>query len=210
VLRETLVLLHPVMPFVSAEIWQALPGGAGGDITRELFPPLRPGCRKAAEASRMEFMQELIVAVRTMRAELGIPPAKRLICILRPADAGQRALLEQNRQMIEVLARLEKLDIGQDLAIPKTSASSVAQGCEVVVPLAGAVDLAAELVRLDKELAGIDKDLAAVHAKLANQAFVERAPAEVVQRERERGQELADARTKLEALRRRFADATRE
>jgi valyl-tRNA synthetase len=69
------------------------------------------------------------------------------------------------------------------------------------------VDLAAELARLDKELAGIDKDLAAVRTKLANQSFVERAPAEVVQRERERSQELADARTKLESLRRRFADA---
>jgi valyl-tRNA synthetase len=206
-LRETLVLLHPIMPFVSAEIWQALPGGAGGDIALEPFPPLRPGCRKAEEAGRMEFMQEVIVAVRTMRAELGIPPAKKLTCVLRPADAAQTELLERNRRMIEVLARLETLDIGQGLGVPNASASSVAQGCEIVVPLAGAVDLAAELARLDKELAGIDKDLAAVQAKLANQSFVERAPAEVVQRERERGQELADARTKLESLRRRFADA---
>jgi len=116
-------------------------------------------------------------------------------------------LLDQNRQMIEVLARLEKLDIGQELDIPKASASSVAQGCEVVVPLAGAVDLASELVRLDKELAGLGKEFAAVQVKLANPSFVERAPAEVVQRERERSRELADAMSKLEALRQRFANA---
>ena len=206
-LRETLVLLHPIMPFVSAEIWQALPGGAGGDIALERFPPLRPGCRKAEEAGRMEFMQEVIVAVRTLRSELGIPPAKKLTCILRPADGAQRALLAQNRHMIELLARLEKLDIGQEVDIPKASASSVAQGCEVVVPLAGAVDLAAELARLDKELAGIGKELAAVQMKLANPSFVERAPAEVVQRERERSRELADAESKLAALRQRFANA---
>ena len=206
-LRETLVLLHPIMPFVSAEIWQALPGGAGGDIALEPFPPLRPGCSKAEEAGRMEFMREAIVAVRTMRAELGISPGKRLACILRPADAAQRALLERNRQMIEVMARLETLDIGQELDIPKASASSVVQGCEVVVPLVGAVDLASELARLDKELAGLGKELTAVEMKLANQAFVERAPADVVQRERERSQELADTRSKLEVLRQRFADA---
>jgi len=207
VLREVLVLLHPIMPFVSAELWQALPGGAGGDVARELFPPLRPGCRKAEEAKRMEFIQESIVAVRTMRAELNIAPAKKLRCMLRPADAAQHVLLEQNRHMFETLARLEKLDIRQQLAIPKASASSVVQGCEVVMPLAGAVDLASELARLDKELARIGKDLAAVQMKLANQSFVERAPAVVVERERERSRELADNRTKLAALRQRFADA---
>ena len=207
VLREILVLLHPVMPFVSAELWQALPGGAGGDVALERFPPLRPGCRKAEEAKRMEFIQESIVAVRTMRAELNIAPAKKLRCILRPADAAQHALLEQNRHMFETLARLEKLDIGQQLAIPKASASSVVQGCEIVMPLAGAVDLASELARLDKELARIGKDLAAVQMKLANQSFVERAPAVVVERERERSRELADSRTKLAALRQRFAGA---
>jgi valyl-tRNA synthetase len=207
VLREILILLHPVMPFVSAEIWQALPGGAGRDVALELFPPLRPGCRKAAEAGRMEFIQETIVAVRTMRAELGISPAKQMACILRPADAAQLVLLEQNRQMFEVLARLEKLDIGQQLDIPKASASSVVQGCEVVVPLAGSVDLVSELARLDKELARLGKELVAVQMKLANPSFMERAPAEVVERERERSQEFADAKTKLEVLRQRFADA---
>ncbi|MDR0467061.1 MAG: valine--tRNA ligase, partial [Deltaproteobacteria bacterium] len=207
VLRETLVLLHPVMPFVSAEIWQALPGGAGGDVALERFPPVRPGCRKAEEAGHMEFMQEVIVAVRTMRAELGIAPAKKLACILRPADAKQLALLGRNRRMMEVLARLEQLDIGQGQDIPRASAAGVVQGCEVVVPLAGAVDLASELVRLDKELAGLGEELAAVQQKLANASFVERAPAAVVQRERERCRELADAGTKLEALRRRFAEA---
>ena len=207
VLRETLILLHPVMPFVSAEIWQALPGGANGDVAQELFPPLRPGCRKPEEAGRMEFIQETVVAVRTMRAELGISPAKKLACILRPADDAQRALLEQNRRMIETLARLETLDIGQNADIPKASASSVVQGCEVIMLLAGAMDFASELVRLDKELARLGKDLVAVQMKLANASFVERAPAEVVERERGRSQELADAKTKLAVLRQRFADA---
>jgi valyl-tRNA synthetase len=172
---------------------------------------LRPGCRKAEEADRMEFIQETIVAVRTIRSELNIPPAKKLACILRTADAAQCALLEQNRRMIEVLARLETLDIeqatGQRCDIPKDSATGVVRGCELVVPLGGAVDLASELARLDKELARLDKEHVAVQMKLANQSFMERAPAGVVQRERERNQELADARTKLEAQRRRFTDA---
>ena len=207
VLRELLVLLHPVMPFVSAEIWRALPGGAGEDIALERFPPMRPGCRKPEEAGRMAFLQEIITAVRTLRAELGIAPAKKPDCILRPADAAQGELLERNRHMIEALARLGTLRIGRGVAIPKASASGVAQGCEVAVPLAGAVDPAAELARLDKELAALGKECAAVRMKLANPSFVERAPAAVVERERERERELADAGSKLEALRRRFADA---
>jgi valyl-tRNA synthetase len=209
-LREILLLLHPIMPFVSAEIWEFLPGGAGKDIAGELFPPLRPACRNAEQAGRMECLQEIVVAVRTIRAELGIVPSRKLACLLRPADDEQEELLEENRHILEALAGLERLDIGRKLEVPRASASGIARGCEVVVPLAGAVDPAAELSRLGRELAGLDKELAALRMKLANRSFLERAPAEVVERECARNRELADARARLETLRRRFAEAVAE
>ena len=212
-LRELLVLLHPIMPFVTAEIWQALPVAAGAaptDLALELYPAARPHCLRPAEAARMELVQGVIVAVRTIKAELGISPGHKVSLLLHPADAAQQSLLEENRSPVLTLARLADMEIGMELAAPRASASAVVQGCQIIVPLRGAVDLAGELARLDKEMQKLEKDLAGVNAKLANESFVDRAPAEVVARERERAAQLADSREKLTALRRRFAEALAE
>lgn len=212
-LREILVLLHPLMPFVTAEIWSALPVPAGEqttDIALEVYPQPRPRCVRPVEAARMEFVQGVIVAVRTIRAELGISPGQRISLLLRPADAAQGALLEENRQHVTTLARVESLAVDAALQTPKASASAVVDGCQIFVPLKGTVDLNGELARLDKELARLAKDMAAVNLKLMNESFVSRAPADVVARERERAEKLCDTRTKLEALRQRFAEALEE
>ena len=205
-LREFLILMHPIMPFVTAEIWQALPGGAGSDAAVQLLPEARPGCLKPEAAARMEFVQEVIGMIRTIRAELNIAPSYRLTVLLRPSDAHQKDVLEANREVILTLARLGELIIDADGEAPKASASHVAQGCEVIVHLSGAVDFAAELARLEKELGKIDKELGGLNQKLANEGFVSRAPAEIVERERARVAELTDARVKLTALQQRFRD----
>ena len=154
-LREFLILMHPIMPFVTAEIWQALPGGAGSDAAVQLLPEARPGCLKPEAAARMEFVQEVIGMIRTIRAELNIAPSYRLTVLLRPSDAHQKDVLEANREVILTLARLGELIIDADGEAPKASASHVAQGCEVIVHLSGAVDFAAELARLEKELGSL-------------------------------------------------------
>ena len=210
VLRELLLLLHPIVPFVTAEIWHALPVPAGQtatDIALESYPAARPACVRPEEAARMELIQGVIVAVRTIKAELNISPAHKVSLLLHPADDAQAALLEASQAMIFPLARLESLAIGTDLTAPKASASSVVCGCQVIVPLKGAVDLNGELARLDKELAKLEKDVAGVQAKLHNESFTSRAPAEVVARERERAETLLDNRAKLLALRERFREA---
>lgn len=209
-LREILVLLHPIMPFVTAEIWQALPGGAGQDLALEQYPPARPECRDAADAADMVFIQNVIGTIRTIRAELNIAPSYKLTVLLRPdlaRAAEQTALLESNREVVITLARLGALVVDRNGTAPKASASHVAQGCEVIVHLSGAVDFAAELARLDKEIGKIDKELGGLNQKLANEGFTSRAPAEIVQRERDRVHELSDAREKLLALQQRFRDA---
>ena len=158
----------------------------------------------------MEFIQESIVAVRTIRSELNISPSLRLKALMHPADAAQATVLQQAEEMIRTLARLESLTIDSSVAAPKASASNVVQGCQIIVPLSGAVDLQGEMARLDKEMGKLDKELVSISMKLANESFVERAPAAVVQRERDRAEELADARSKLEVLRARFAEALEE
>ena len=213
VLRELLVLLHPIMPFVTAEIWAALPVAAGEkatDIALEPYPAARPGCVRPDEAARMELIQGVIVAVRTIKAELNISPARKVRLLLQPVDGAQMALLEANRHMIETLARLESLDMRLDLEAPRASASAVVLGCQVIVPLRGTVDLAGEMARLDKELAKLEKDIVGANKRLQNESFVLRAPANVVGAERERAARLADSKAKLEALRARFAEAVAE
>ena len=210
VLREMLILLHPIMPFVTAEIWQALPGGQGKDLALEQYPAPRPGCVKPVESERMEFVQGVIVAVRTIRSELNISPSLRLKTLMQPVDEAQAGVLRDADEMIRTLARLEELVIDAAAQAPKASASGVVQGCQIIVPLSGAVDLAGELARLDKEMGKLDKELNAIGLKLANESFVARAPVEVVQRERDRAAQMADARSKLEILRARFAEALEE
>ena len=211
--RERRVLLHPSVPFVAAEIWAALPVAAGEkatDIARELYPAARPACQRPVEAGRMELIQGIIVAVRTIKAELGISPSHKVSLMLHPVDAAQAELLEASSQCMTTLARLETLTIGADVHAPKASASAVVEGCQVIVPLKGAVDLNGELARLDKEIAKLEKDVVGVNMKLSNESFVSRAPADVVARERERAEKLLDAKEKMQALRARFAEALNE
>ncbi|GHU98297.1 valine--tRNA ligase [Deltaproteobacteria bacterium] len=213
-LREVLVLLHPIMPFVTAEIWQALPSAtdmtdtAAAELAVTPWPPARPCCVRETAARHMEIIQEVIVAVRTMKAELGINPPQKVSLLLRPADAAQAALLEENREMIMTLARLGSLTTDADADAPKASASSVAQGCQIIMPLRGAVDITSELARLDKELTKMEKDVAAVNKKLCNESFVSRAPADVVASEQERAAHLLNAKAKLLALKERFTQAS--
>ena len=210
VLQETLILLHPVAPFVTAEIWAALPGKTGGDIAAELFPAAHSAWDDPAAAEDMEAIMAVIGTVRTIRAELNIAPSHRLNVLVRPASTAQAGLLEANREVIVTLARLGELVIDAAAVAPKASASGVAAGAEVIVPLHGAVNLADEVARLDKELAKLEKEFNMLSGKLANPAYVDKAPAELVERDRARVAELGEARQKLTALQARFKEAMNE
>ena len=207
VLKELLILLHPIMPFVTAEIWQALPGHAGEDLATMRYPEERPGCLRPEDAARMEFIQGVIVAVRTIKAELDINPSHKVVLTLHPADAAQQELLLANESTIVTLARLERMEVGMDIHAPKASASSVVQGCQIIVPLKGNVDLQGELARLAKEMGKLQAALEVVDKKLSNESFVTRAKPEIVQRERDRAAELKDNLEKLTTLQARFHEA---
>ena len=217
VLREALVLLHPIVPFITSEIWDALPGAAqepaphgvtgAPSLADAPFPPARNAAPYAEDATRMEMAQAAIVAVRTIRAELNIAPSLKLTAIIRPADEVAHKTLEDQREVIMVLARLESLCIDPAAEAPKVSASDVACGNEIIVPLSGAMDFAAEVARLDKELTKINKEHAMLAGKLANENYVQKAPQDVVERDKARVAELDDARKKLLTLKERFGGA---
>jgi valyl-tRNA synthetase len=198
VLETTLRLLHPFMPFLTEEVWQRLPRGRRPlpSIMIAAYPrPRRRDVDPAAEAD-MGLLMAVLTAVRNLRSEMQIPPARSLTVIVRPKDAAAAATLEANRPALAALARAE-LTVDVAAVRPPQSALAVAEGSEVYVPLEGIVDLAAERRRLERELARADEELARLEAKLARAEFRERAPAEVVAREEARRTEQQTLRTKL-------------
>lgn len=205
VLRETLLLLYPITPFVTAEIWSYLPGVEPEDIALAKYPPARPECSRPDEAARMDFIMRVIVAVRTIKAELGVSPSQKVNLILHPANAEQGALLAENAENVKLLAKVGDLVIDPEAPAPRASAVQVIDGCQAIAPIAGLVNIEGELARLDKELGKLEKDLVETGKKLHNESFVSRAPAEVVAREKEKYNRLLDAKEKLTARRALFA-----
>ncbi|EGJ49794.1 valine--tRNA ligase [Desulfocurvibacter africanus] len=203
-LSEILVLLHPVTPFVTQEIWQHLPATTGDDIAAMPYPGARPECVRPDIESAMNLLQESIVAVRNIRGELNIAPSKDLSVMVRPASEQHAATLTANAEFMRRLARVTSLEVGAHVAPPKASASQVVQGSELFVPLAGAVDFEAELARLDKEIAKSSKDVEVVSRKLANKDFVAKAPQDVVEKEKEKLAAAKERQDKLGKLQERL------
>ncbi|THB66907.1 MAG: valine--tRNA ligase, partial [Desulfovibrio sp.] len=171
------------------------------------FPEPIAARNNAEAATAMSLVQEVIVSVRNIRGELNIKPSLKLQVQIRTESDQALEILSTNREAIRTLANLNGMSAGPDVTQPKASASAVAQGNEIYVELAGAVDFDAELARMDKELAKLDKDLTIVSKKLANEGFTSKAPAEVVEKERTRQGELQDKQDKLTDLRDRLAKA---
>ena len=197
-LDRLLVMLHPVMPFVTEELWQRL------DENR---PTRLIACRwpgdevpiDAAAAAEMDWVVRLISLVRTVRAELHVPPAARLAALLKDGGAAAEARLERHRRLVLRLARLE--GIAPAGAVPPGSAQAPIDGATLILPLAGIVDLAAEGARLAREIDRAGRDLSGLERKLADEAFLTRAPAAVVEEARRRRDEAAATRQRLAAAR---------
>ncbi|TVQ98496.1 MAG: valine--tRNA ligase [Desulfovibrionales bacterium] len=205
VLSEVLTLLHPIMPFVTQEIWSCLPGLEGQDnLAAQPFPPARPELLDEDALRAMGLIQEVVVSVRNIRSELSIGPSQKLDVLIRCPETALGKVLLTNREAIMHLARLEGFQVESDLVPPKASASAVVQGVEVFVPLAGAVDFQTELARLEKELAKAAKELDIVTRKVNNDDFLAKAPDEVVEKERAKAKTLAEKQSKLLALRERL------
>ena len=197
VLEALLRLAHPIMPFITEEIWQRvapLTGVDGETIMTRPFPVAEAGREDPAAEAEIDWMQRFILGIRRIRGEMDIAPGKPLPVLLQNASDLDRQRLERHRAELDFLARLESvtvLEAGEDAP---ESALALVDELEVRVPMAGLIDKEAERARLDKERRRLADDLARTEGKLANEAFVSRAPADVVQRERDK---LAEGRSAL-------------
>ncbi|MBN2705530.1 MAG: valine--tRNA ligase [Deltaproteobacteria bacterium] len=200
-LEQIVRLLHPIMPFVCEEIWQALPRPATAPLSlmQTSFPRVAPALVDPAAAQEMEQVMAVITAVRNLRGEMNLSPGRALDLIVRGGEAETLAALQRNSEVIMHLARLQGLTIAAAAARPPQSAAALAAGCELFVPLAGLVDFAQEAARLAKELKKVEKELAGVNGKLGNEKFLAKAPAEVLAKEQGKSEELNLKLEKLKA-----------
>jgi valyl-tRNA synthetase len=205
-LEVTVALLHPVMPFVTEELARALTGVE--TITLGPWPAERPGDVDPKAEAGMTDLQEAIVALRRFRAEHRVPTASRPRLVVVAADEDQAALFRAEADSLRRLARLEAVEI-EPAAPPVPNAKLLAGRAELYLPLEGLLDLDEERARLDRELAALDVERTRAEAKLANPAFVEKAPASVVAKARERLAEVDQALAKVRAQRVELSGAGR-
>ena len=205
-LEATLRLLHPFMPFITEEIWQRLPH-KGDTIVLAPYPrPSRKDRNPDAER-QMTAIMEPVTAVRNIRGEMRIAPGAVLSATLRPGPGAQE-LFTANSPLIDALARV-RLTVDPRATRTRSSAMAVVGGSELYVELAGVVDPAAERQRIEKEIARVDERIGFARTKLAKPDFAERAPAEIVAKERERLVEHEAVRAKLVASLSWFDDGGR-
>jgi valyl-tRNA synthetase len=195
-------VLHPMIPFVTEEIWQRLPHVRDSEHLMTAAWPMDPDLPRMPEAEQdIERLIAVVTSHRMLKAESKISPAKPVEVLVRAVDPELRASLERTRELAEFVGRMQSLIVlGEDTPLPQQCAVAVVAGVEVGLPLAGLVDLDEERKRLAKEIDKKTKELESLDRKLANEGFLARAPAEVVAKEQLRQTELRDSLAKQQAL----------
>jgi valyl-tRNA synthetase len=199
-LDEILKLLHPFMPFVTEELWRVTGADRQMLLALSAWPQYDNLDDPAAEAE-IGWVIDLVMAIRSVRVEMNIPPATSLPLVLAGVSPEIAARARRWAEFVQRLARVGEISFAQ--AAPRGAVQLVVRGDVAALPLQGVIDLAAERARLAKEMAKCDADIARVEAKLGNPNFVARAPEEVVEEEKEKREEAQMRKAKLaEALQR--------
>ncbi|MDR0807057.1 MAG: valine--tRNA ligase [Enterobacteriaceae bacterium] len=200
VLESLLRLAHPIIPFITETIWQRvklLKNITADTIMLQPMPEYDGALADEAALADLEWIKQAIVAVRNIRAEMNIAPSKQLEVLLRDVSPAAQRRVAENETFIKTLARLSSITILSAGEKAPVSVTKLVEGSELLIPMAGLVDKAAELERLSKEVARIEDEIARIESKLANEGFVSRAPEAVVAKERERLTNYAEDKAKL-------------
>ncbi|HEC15810.1 MAG TPA: valine--tRNA ligase [Sedimenticola sp.] len=202
VLEALLRLAHPIMPFITEEIWQRvapLANKSGETIMLQPYPVADPSSLDEQAVAEMEWVMQFILGVRRIRGEMNIPPGRPLPVLLQNGSDQDAARVEANRHYLDTLARLDSITWLPPAQEPPESAIALVGEMKILIPMAGLIDKEAELARLEKELAKLQKEAERAGAKLANPNFVDKAPEAVVEKERKRVEELGAAIAQLQA-----------
>ncbi|MFT5452143.1 MAG: valyl-tRNA synthetase [Enterobacterales bacterium] len=213
--RQTLVdvldsivrLLHPFMPYITEEIWSSLkpltsnPINSKGSLIIQAFPEQDSSLIEATAIEDISWVKQVIVAIRTIRSEMGISPAKPIPMYLSNGNSQDKQRLESQQQFLKTLAKLESITWLNDGETAPVSATGLAGKMEILIPMQGLINKDAELARLDKELQKMQKEQQRISGKLSNPGFTDKAPEAVVAKERIKLAEVEDAMAILNAKR---------
>jgi valyl-tRNA synthetase len=200
VLETILRLAHPIMPFITEEIWQRvapLAGIEGDTIMLQAYPVADEALIDNNAIAETQWIMQFILGVRRIRGEMNIAPSKPLPVLLQNGSAADEQSLSNNRSYLQKLARLESLTWLNADEITPESAIALLGELKILIPIAGLIDKEAELVRLDKEIQKIVKELPRIEGKLSNPSFVDKAPQDVIDKEKAK---LADLHSILNNL----------
>lgn len=195
VLDQSLKLLHPMMPFITEEIWQHLPV-EGESIMISPWPEADDRFTSDQVVRQMRVLIEIIRSVRNIRAEMDVPLKRQIELLIRPDSDVEETILK-HESAIKKLCGVDQLTIDPRLERPQKSMADVVTGAEIFLPLAGMVDVQQTIAHLKAELKKLNAEVERVEKKLANPGFVSKAPAQVVEKERKKGEEYKEKREKV-------------
>ena len=199
VLKDILILLHPFVPFVTEEIWHKLPG-TEGSIMKAVFPSFKDDSFAAPEAEKeMELITGVITGIRNIRGEMNLPPSMALEVTVQSEAESTREIINRYQELVIHLARLKSLSVESPGQRPKTAATAVVEDVTLFASLEGVIDFDKELQRLTKEITKLDQELTGISKKLGNEDFLSKAPADIVEKVKEKHMGLEEKKQKLKA-----------
>jgi valyl-tRNA synthetase len=199
-LESILRLIHPLMPFITEEIWQQVAERAGIEgetIMLQPYPDATDSVPDSEAVNDIEWVRQFILGIRQIRGEMDISPGKKLPVLLQGASDTDRQRAKNHARLIEVVGRVEQVTVLADSQSPPSAATALLGEMRLLVPMKGLIDVDAERARLEKRIDKVRDDLARSNGKLANEKFVNNAPAEVVTQERERAVDFERTITQL-------------
>jgi valyl-tRNA synthetase len=197
VIEQALKLLHPLMPFITEEIWQHIPH-EGNSIMTSPWPKYKPEW-EFEDAAQMELVMDAVRGIRNIRAELNVQPGKKALALARVSNPLVMDILKSNLEIIYSLAKVSEMDFGTEtLTIPHKAVSCVIKGAEIFIPMEGLVDIGTEIERLEREKKNLENEINRVNKKLGNPGFLEKAPKDVVEKEQEKQKNYEEMLQKVE------------
>ncbi|WP_111979100.1 valine--tRNA ligase [Algibacillus agarilyticus] len=203
VLEGLLRLMHPLMPYITETIWQSVAPLAAIDTTKadsimlQAFPEFDASKVDELAMADLDWVKQFIVGIRNIRGEMDISPNKPLNAFIKNAEPEDARRLTANQQFLQGLAKLESINVLTASDEAPVSATAMVGNMEILIPMAGLIDVEAELARLNKNIEKINKDLQRVQGKLSNDSFVSKAPPAVIEKEQAKLAEMEAALAKL-------------
>ena len=196
IFEDALKMLHPFMPFISEELWQLMDERKDGEsISTSTYPAVDEKLIKDSADEEMDFVKDIITAIRNIRGEMNIAPSKKVNAMIKSSSVKEYQI-----EYIKKLAKVEELKVDANIQKPKASASAVLRGVEIFIPLEGLIDLEVERQKIQKEITRLEGSLAGIEKKLSNEKFVANASPEIVEKERAKQKDWFDNIGKLKEI----------